>query len=122
MTDVSDGEGAMNIKCVGNYTAKLVVRDGAGIPVELRSWHFMVLPKDTSVPSYGPNGRGCANGNAVDGEAMDSSFTCKCNTNYLGSNCDEATDQTMSTNVSLGVGLGLFGALLVVLGVYKLNS
>ena len=96
MMDVSDGEGAINIKCEGNYTAKLVVRDGAGDEVTLRSWHFMVLPVDTDVPSYGPNGRSCENGDAVDGEAMDGSFTCDCDDRYAGPACEFSDSQTCS--------------------------
>jgi serine/threonine protein kinase len=44
--DVTSGSGALNIKCEGNYTGKLIVRDGAGSNVEVRSWQFEVLPKD----------------------------------------------------------------------------
>jgi len=36
LTDVATGEGAINIECEGNYTAKLVVRDSAGDEVTLR--------------------------------------------------------------------------------------
>ena len=72
------GEGAINIKCVGNYSAKLVVRDGAGKEVTIRSWNFTVRMRDTDVPAYGPNGRGCSNGKVVDGEEMDGAFTCDC--------------------------------------------
>ena len=78
LTDVATGEGAINIKCEGNYTAALVVRDGAGFEVPIREWGFQVLRKDTAVPEYGPDGSGCANGNAVDGEPMDRHFTCNC--------------------------------------------
>ena len=58
LTDVVTGEGAINVQCVGNYTATLVARDGGGEEVVLRNWSFEVLPKDTSVPAYGPGGRG----------------------------------------------------------------
>ena len=52
LTDVATGEGAISIQCVGNYTAKLVVRDGAGDEVTLRDWAFQVLPRDTSIDAY----------------------------------------------------------------------
>ena len=62
LTDVATGEGAINIKCEGNYTATLAVRDGAGAELTLRNWTFQVLRRDTAVPEYGPGGRGCSNG------------------------------------------------------------
>ena len=37
LTDVATGEGAIDIKCTGSYSAKLVVRDGAGTEVTVRS-------------------------------------------------------------------------------------
>ena len=52
LTDVATGAGAMNIRCEGNYTAKLVVRDGGGDEVVLRDWTFEVLRRDTDVPEY----------------------------------------------------------------------
>jgi hypothetical protein len=53
-SDVASGSGALNIKCKGKYAAKLVVRDAAGTNVVIRSWEFEVLPRDTSIPAYGP--------------------------------------------------------------------
>ena len=89
LTDVKTGEGAINIKCEGNYAAKLVVRDGAGKEVTVRSWNFTVRRRDTAVPTYGPNGRGCTNGDPVDGEPMDGAFTCDCDgTKFIGDNCE----------------------------------
>jgi serine/threonine protein kinase len=89
LTDVSTGAGAINIQCVGNYTAKLVARDGAGANVEVRSWRFEVLPRDTAVGAYGPNSMECTHGEAIDGkEEMDGAFTCNCDdTQYTGLNC-----------------------------------
>ena len=52
LTDVATGAGATNIRCEGNYTAKLVVRDGGGNEVVLRNWTFEVLRRDTDVPEY----------------------------------------------------------------------
>ena len=52
LTDVATGAGAMNIRCDGNYTAKLTVRDGGGNEVVLRNWTFEVLRRDTDVPEY----------------------------------------------------------------------
>ena len=69
------------------------IRDGAGDEVTLRNWTFEVLPKDTSIPAYGPGGRDCANGVSVDTDQMDSSFTCDCSgTKFTGENC-EVSDQ-----------------------------
>ena len=99
LTDVATGKGAINIQCEGNYTAKLVVRDGAGDEVELRSWRFEVLRRDTVVPEYGPGGRGCANGEAFDGVPMDRRFTCDCSaTQFSGGNCDIEQDTKAATN------------------------
>ena len=97
LTDVATGEGAINIKCEGNYSAKLAVRDGAGKEVDLRSWRFEVLRKDTAVEEYGPGGRPCANGKSVDGEVMDRKFTCDCNaTKFVGDNCE--VESALSTS------------------------
>ena len=52
LTDVATGDGAISIKCLGNYSAMLVVRDGAGAEVTVRNWAFEVLPKDVSMPEY----------------------------------------------------------------------
>ena len=89
LTDVATGEGAININCEGNYTAKLVVRDGAGNEVTIRNWTFQILRRDTDALEHGPGGRGCANGNAADGEPMDRQFTCNCvGTKFTGDNCE----------------------------------
>jgi len=91
LTDVATGEGAINIKCAGSYNAKLIVRDGAGKEVTLRSWNFTVRRRDVDVPEYGPGGRGCTNGLALDGELMDGAFTCDCGgTKFTGDNCAQA--------------------------------
>ena len=118
LTDVATGEGAINIKCEGNYTATLAVRDGAGAELTLRNWTFEVLRRDLSVPEYGPGGRGCANGEAVDGEEMDRKFTCNCNaTKFTGDNCDEevaaasALEQDDTTSYIIGA---VFGVLMLV--------
>jgi len=88
LTDVATGAGAINIQCEGSYEAKLVVRDGAGDEVVLRSWRFEVLRRDTAVPEHGPGGQGCANGSPVDGAEMDRKFTCDCSaTKFSGDNC-----------------------------------
>lgn len=87
--DVLTGAGAINIQCEGNFTAKLVVRDDAGANVEVRSWRFEALAKDTSRPEHGPNSRGCGeHGEQSDGEQMDQQFICVCDTQYSGDNCD----------------------------------
>jgi serine/threonine protein kinase len=111
-SDVSSGSGALNIKCEGNYTAKLVVRDGAGANVVIRSWQFEVLPRDTSIPAYGPNGIDCVHGEAIDGDEMDAAFTCNCgDTQYAGFNCElEAvpTNPSSTTGWYAAIGVVLF--------------
>ena len=65
--------------------------------------------RDTLVPEYGPNGRGCSNGIAVDGDEMNQQFTCNCDaTKFTGSNCEmenevEDNDTTGSILVILAV-------------------
>lgn len=103
-TDVVTGAGAMNIQCEGNYTAKLVVRDSAGSNVEVRSWRFEALVRDTLRPEYGPNKRGCEHGDAEDGEPMDRAFTCEvCDSQYTGENCETLIKNTTSTYAAIGV-------------------
>ena len=104
LTDVATGEGAITIKCTGTYNAKLAVRDIAGQEVVLRDWSFQVLRKDTEVPAYGPSGRGCENGVAVDGTEMDEAFTCDCSaTKYVGDNCDVADESSEQDNTTVYV-------------------
>ena len=107
LTDVATGEGAIDIKYTGNYRARLVVRDSAGAEVTVRSWNFTVRRRDTDVVEYGPSGRSCANGVAVDGEPMDGAFTCDCGgTRFTGENCDAASDPGGSAATVAGAVLG----------------
>lgn len=106
LTDVANGAGALNIQCEGHYTGRLVVRDSAGSDVEVWFWRFEVLPRDTVVATYGPNGKGCEHGVAVDEDTMDGQFTCECgDTAYTGLNCDAAA--YVGDMVAIGVVVGL---------------
>ena len=108
LTDVKTGEGAINVECEGDYSAKLVVRDGAGAEVTLRSWNFTVRQRDTNVAEYGPNQRGCDNGKPRDGETMDKSFTCDCDgTKFTGDNCERMSDQGDATAAVIGAVLAV---------------
>ena len=108
LTDVETGEGAIDIKCEGNYSAKLVVRDGAGKEVTLRSWNFTARRRDTTVPAYGPNGHGCTNGLPADGKEMDGTFTCDCGgTKFTGKNCETTSDQDGTSATVVGAVLGV---------------
>ena len=83
-------------------------RDGAGKEVTVRFWNFTVHKRDTAVPTYGPNGLACANGNPVDGAPMDETFTCDCDgTKYEGDNCEVATGHDNTTAAVVGAGLGV---------------
>ena len=114
LTDVATGEGAINIKCTGNYSAKLVVRDGAGAEVTVRLWNFTVRRRDTDVAEHGPNGQGCANGVAEDGELMDSAFTCNCDgTKFTGDNC-AALDADVGDTTAAVIGAVLAVLLLAI--------
>ena len=87
---------------LGNYTGTLAAKDGAGAVVAVKTWSFRVLPNDTDVPEYGPNGKGCANnGVPVDGTPFDRDFTCDCTgvANIGGGNCDtEQSGAAASSN------------------------
>ena len=108
LTDVATGKGAININCEGSYTAKLVARDGGGAEVLLRSWLFEVLRRDTEVLKYGPGGKGCANGHAVDGAEMDKKFSCECSgTKFTGDNCDIEASEDNTTVYIIGAVLGI---------------
>ena len=108
LTDVGTGEGAINIKCTGSYSAKLVARDGAGAEVAARSWKFTVRRRDTDVAEHGPNGRSCANGVAEDGEETDGAFTCDCGgTRFTGDNCEAVSDPDGAAAAVAGAVLGV---------------
>jgi hypothetical protein len=115
LTDISTGKGAINIQCEGNYTAKLVARDGGGSkPVDIRSWRFEVLRKDTVVPEYGPGGRGCANGKPDDGEPMDRDFTCDCTgTKFTGDNCEVESASSEQNDTTSYIIVAVFAVLVL---------
>jgi len=87
--DSSSGEILARPSVSGNFIAILRARDGAGASVVVKEWSFVVQGADTATAANGPNGRGCANGEAVDSDELDRLFTCDCSrTSYSGGNCD----------------------------------
>ena len=83
-----------------------------------------VKRKDMDVPEYGPNGAGCAHGEAKDEVLFDNSFACDCSgTSYTGINCQTFNNETASTtdssddsSSSNAIG-GLLGGFVAVLAV-----
>lgn len=71
----------------GQYHGCLVAHDSAGERAVVHDWKFQVLPNDTAVNDYGPNGAGCQEGTPVDDMPFDKSFSCICHPGYEGENC-----------------------------------
>ena len=117
-SNVKTGAGAITIQCEGTYNGQLTARDGAGQSVVIRDWDFEILRKDTSVPEYGPNGRGCVHGDPVDGVEMDGAFTCECEYNRAGLNCDVDKDLVLIAVPCFGI----VGATLLVFGACRFNK
>jgi len=121
--NVLTGAAVFNVTCPGDYTATLSARDDAGFEVIVNEWAFQARVVDTSVAAYGPNGRGCLGGRAVDGEFMDRSFTCDCNdTAFSGDNCDqreETSERTTIVLIVIAVFLGLMAVLACVYTKYQ---
>eukprot|EP00039_Didymoeca_costata_P010801 m.146341 g.146341 ORF g.146341 m.146341 type:complete len:1110 (-) comp14968_c0_seq2:269-3598(-) len=63
--------------------------DISGLSTVIKEINFTVLPKDTDVEEYGPYGKGCAQGHAVDLVLFDESYTCSCRFGFFGANCDK---------------------------------
>jgi hypothetical protein len=79
----------------GTFAIVITATDNGGERVELPPLELDVRQRDVDVPSYGPNGKGCANnGVPVDdsGDPFDGTFTsCDCTgiALYVGENCDQ---------------------------------
>eukprot|EP00037_Helgoeca_nana_P029953 m.365208 g.365208 ORF g.365208 m.365208 type:complete len:1889 (-) comp28082_c0_seq5:432-6098(-) len=73
-----------------NFSVAFVATDAAGRSETALDWTFEVLPLDTSVATFGPNGEECLNGGvAVDGIEFDQNFTCSCEgLVFVGDNCN----------------------------------
>ena len=108
----------------GTFSIALVVEqageEGSG-RADVVAFDMTVLPKDTAVPSYGPNGRGCEYGQQVDADELDGMFACDCSfTVYDGPNCDipgttaasSAPSEAKDSGPIIG---GVLGAVIVVL-------
>ena len=110
LTQFETGAASIIIPCLGNYTARLTARDLAGTDAVLDTWSFPVLPRDTDVPEYGPNGMPCERSDDAEDEIpMDGSFTCK-------RTMDPASaDSNNSDTTSTVIGGVLGGILIVVL-------
>eukprot|EP00041_Stephanoeca_diplocostata_P039341 m.1615215 g.1615215 ORF g.1615215 m.1615215 type:complete len:2119 (-) comp25371_c2_seq7:1818-8174(-) len=114
----------------GNLTLKLVARDLSAAEALIAEWTFEVLPKDSDVPAYGPNGQACAHGEAVDTVEFDQNFKCDCNqSGFSGPNCEVRLEASVaapsdgaSTFVAIGVAVFAVLALILVFAVmrYKL--
>ena len=105
----------------GEYTGRLLAIDAKGSTAVVKIWPFEVLPRDTAVSSYGPNGKGCRTGNATDAVPFDKTFTCDCSgTVYDGDNCQIAPEASGGSTtdgselVSALVG-GILGSVIIVL-------
>ena len=106
------GETSIKVLRPGDYTAKLEATDRES-SVTVREWNFTALVDDTQTTAYGPNGRGCANGVAVDGEEMDEEFSCDCSaTKFTGENCEV---ETVASSDQDGTTAAVIGAVLAVL-------
>lgn len=91
--NVVTGAGVFNVSCPGQYTATLKARDDAGFEAIVNQWNFEARLPDTALAANGPNGVGCANGNAIDENPMDNTFTCDCGgTAFSGPNCASKDD------------------------------
>lgn len=115
--NVVTGSAVFNVPCPGNFSATLKARDDAGFEALVNHWDFEARVPDTTVPAFGPNGRECTRGVAVDGVPMDGSFTCDCNdTAFGGANCDEAlaSSSTQNSEDSTGSRAAIIAAAAVV--------
>ena len=73
------------------YNITLFAVDKAGARQEMETMRMRALFNDLDVLSYGPNNQGCKNGDPVDGDKFDQSFTCDCgSTSFAGETCSES--------------------------------
>lgn len=71
--------------------AQLVARDASQTTAVVKSWTFDALLPDTALASNGPNGVDCNSiGQRVDIIPLDNSYTCLCDDNSGGDNCEES--------------------------------
>jgi serine/threonine protein kinase len=81
----------------GKFAIVVTATDGGGANFQLDPITLDVRQRDVDVPSYGPNGRGCANNGApVDssGDLFDGKFTsCDCRGTFVGENCEEQCNE-----------------------------
>lgn len=124
---------AHDLALAARYSATLKARDSDGFETVVNSWDFEVQRVDTDVPAYGPGGRTCAHGTAIDGTAMDGAFSCNCSGSfYTGPNCDRFAAAATSSGRSgasetgffavIGVAVGVIVVVLVVLVVLGLRA
>ena len=67
-----------------SFTIKLSARDKGGAERPVEEIAMQVRYKDIDVPSYGPDGKDCLNGERFDGTQFDGAFTCDCKDEYRG--------------------------------------
>lgn len=93
LVDTGTGEMLAQPEQAGMYTAALAATDRLGESVDVRTWQFEVLLKDTDVPGNAPNNLPCVNGVAVDNSStFDNVFTCDCEGGFRGDNCEIAIE------------------------------
>eukprot|EP00035_Acanthoeca_spectabilis_P015655 m.314236 g.314236 ORF g.314236 m.314236 type:complete len:1719 (-) comp16409_c0_seq16:107-5263(-) len=114
--NVVTGAAVFTVTCEGNYTAILKARDDAGFETVVNEWTFEARILDTTDPAFGPNGRGCAHGTAVDDIPMDRSFACDCSgTAFVGQNCDVAVESSSDNANAIA---GTLAAVVIVILVF----
>lgn len=124
LIDTKDGYIQGTPTTPGNYSMLLYAVDSRKERALVETLELEVKRKDTDVPEYGPNGAGCAHGEAKDEVLFDNSFACDCSgTSYTGINCQTFNNETASTtdssddsSSSNAIG-GLLGGFVAVLAV-----
>eukprot|EP00041_Stephanoeca_diplocostata_P038833 m.1559122 g.1559122 ORF g.1559122 m.1559122 type:complete len:2011 (+) comp25275_c1_seq7:178-6210(+) len=88
--DTSTGTVLATPQAVGNTTCRLVAMYPGTVAAVVYTIQFDMLLADVDVAGYGPNGRPCAHGVAVDAVPFDHRYTCNCtDTLYTGPNCNQ---------------------------------